>query len=115
VAKLLGVELGELFTVEFANGVIVDDHFINEDGLNRGVCNSYTQVLSELLIGTFKVIKQPWAPKEGERYYAPHPTLDLYDDNLWQDDEIDRDYKRNVGVYRTKEEAIAKAKELGWT
>ena len=68
VAKLLGVELGERFTVEFGNGICVNDHFINEDGLNRGTCNSYTQVLSELLIGNFKVVKQPWTPKEGERY-----------------------------------------------
>jgi hypothetical protein len=115
VAKLLGVELGERFKIEFENGECIDNYSIREDGLNWRMCNSYTKLLVELLIGTVEVVKQPWTPKEGERYYAPHPTLDLYDDNLWQDDQIDRDYKRNVGVYRTKEEAIAKAKELGWT
>ena len=32
----------------------------------------------------------------------------------WYDETEDHNIKKNVGVYRTKERAIEKARELGW-
>ena len=56
----------------------------------------------------------PFEPKEGDIYY--YPSFDMrssiwYNAN-WQGSRKDENIKRAVGVYRTKEEAIAKAKEL---
>ena len=57
-----------------------------------------------------------WTPEHRERYYYPIFTDEkLYDYAHWFNDNVDFAIKRNVGVYRTEEEAIAKAKELGWT
>ena len=57
-----------------------------------------------------------WMPKKGEFYYLPSFENDgLYTYHRWENDSTDNCIKRNVGVYRTREEAIAKAKELGWT
>ena len=56
-----------------------------------------------------------WVPKSGDVYYYPSFTKQLVGSSCWDDFENDLAIKRNVGVYRTREEAIAKAKELGWT
>lgn len=55
----------------------------------------------------------PYNPEEGNVYY--YPCFDmycLYLDNKWGSSKKEENIKRAVGVYRTKEEAIAKAKEL---
>jgi hypothetical protein len=60
--------------------------------------------------------KCEWVPKRDEFYYFPSFSKStLYDVDYWNGDEYYLAIKRNVGVYRTAEEAIAKAKELGWT
>jgi hypothetical protein len=57
-----------------------------------------------------------WMPKRGELYYFPSfSESTLYDTDYWNGVEEEINILRNVGIYRTKEEAIAKAKELGWT
>jgi hypothetical protein len=56
-----------------------------------------------------------WTPKEDEKFYHPDFTGELVCEYRWDGCYYDLEVKRNVGVYRTKEEAIAKAKELGWT
>jgi hypothetical protein len=58
-----------------------------------------------------------WTPEYNERYYMPcfYIPEDLFDSYSWRGDATDLAIQRNVGIYRTKEEAIAKAKELGWT
>jgi CRISPR/Cas system-associated protein Cas10 (large subunit of type III CRISPR-Cas system) len=56
-----------------------------------------------------------WMPKRDQLYYYPYFDNNLYSNDHWKDDCFDLAIKRNVGIYRTSEEAIAKAKELGWT
>jgi hypothetical protein len=51
----------------------------------------------------------------GKTYYYPYYDDNLYSQDCWKGDEYDLAINRNVGIYRTSEEAIAKAKELGWT
>ena len=54
-------------------------------------------------------------PMDGEDYYYP-----CFDDEggygfaVWRGDSIDSNIKKVVGVYRTREQAIEKARELGW-
>ena len=62
-----------------------------------------------------KVEPCEWMPKKGEKIYYPTFSDTLYEVEHWYDTDWAEAIKRNVGVYRTKEEAIAKAKELGWT
>jgi len=67
--------------------------------------------LQELLTGKIKIIPTKWKPKKGEVFY----TLDFSEDNLiegytWNDNVFNNlVYKRNL-VFKTKEEAIEKAK-----
>jgi len=56
-----------------------------------------------------------WVPKKGEKAYYPDFSDALYEVEYWDDSDCAEAIKRNVGVYRTKEEAIARAKSLGWT
>lgn len=54
-------------------------------------------------------------PTLGERYYFP--VFDIrkgVDWNKWEDTYCDNNTKRCVGAYRTYEQAIQKARELGW-
>ena len=55
----------------------------------------------------------PYNPEEGDKYY--YPSFDIctmWLNGIWDDTKRDENTKKAVGVYRTKEEAIAKAKEL---
>ena len=55
----------------------------------------------------------PYNPEEGDMYY--YPSFDIctmWLNGIWDDTKKDENTKKAVGVYRTKEEAIAKAKEL---
>ena len=54
-------------------------------------------------------------PKEREEYW--HPCFideEGVSTERWYDETEDHNIKKNVGVYRTKERAIEKARELGW-
>lgn len=50
-----------------------------------------------------------------EQYFYPSfPSLEGFGSNHFDNDFIDNKIKRIAGIFRTKEEAIKKAKELGW-
>ena len=68
---------------------------------------------NNILEATFEECE--WIPKRDQLYYYPYFDNNLYSNDHWKDDCFDLAIKRNVGIYRTSEEAIAKAKELGWT
>ena len=54
-------------------------------------------------------------PKVGERYYYPNfENTEPWELREYRNNAFHNRIKRNVGVYRTKEQAIEKAKELGW-
>ena len=56
-----------------------------------------------------------FSPMNGEGYYFPvFDDIYGYDHAVWNDDSIDFNIKKAVGVYRTREQAIEKARELGW-
>jgi hypothetical protein len=116
VAELLGVELGEWFKVKTKEGnVIASSYVITEEHLQNDCFDIRDNRMVDLLTGKLEIIKQPWTPKEGESYYIPSFRNELYEHDRWYGSNNTLSCKRNVGVYRTKEEAIVKAKELGWT
>jgi hypothetical protein len=60
-----------------------------------------------------KVVDYVWKPKTGERYYAPAPIHnEKYVSFLWEEDYIDNRRLSEGLVYRTSEEAIARAKRM---
>jgi hypothetical protein len=69
--------------------------------------------INNIIESTFEECE--WMPKRDQLYYYPYPDNNLYSNDYWKDDYFDFAIRRNVGIYRTREEAIDKAKELGWT
>ena len=109
VAKMLGVELEEEFTVPnkvatlkiSANNGLMCKFKDNE---NWEYCALYLQ---ELLMGDMEIVKLPWKPKKDENYYYPNISLKKTSRDVWFDTTFDYAIY-NLGVcYKTKEEAEA--------
>lgn len=123
VAKLLGVEEGEVFQVndgtlekcffKFADGFLQLSEK-GEDDDTWVVAND--SILIGLLYGNLSIRKPLWKPVFGEKYYTS--TIDrkdlpfLYTAVSWADDRIDKEFYERGLVFKTKEEAIAMAETL---
>ena len=115
VAELLGLELGDEFALEKAPEHSI--YRISADGIevyHKEECywEVLPQMLAHLLTGKERIIKMPWKPAEGERYYEP-----IIDNFLgracftcWSGSEYDNYRYENGLVFRTEEEAIEMAK-----
>ena len=119
VAKLLGVELEEEFRIE---GTHVDYIYkISEKGLflrcsGRDWWEEVPDTLVQMLAGmTRKIIKLPWKPHIGEKFYIPciHTELEyMYNVYYWNNDDYDKEYYRMGLVCKTPEEAVALTKKM---
>ena len=75
VAKILGVEIGEVFTVKINCEETIGSYMFIDTGLKRlnakGDCwDSVTDNTLELLLNeTYAVDKKPWKPKDGDYYF----------------------------------------------
>lgn len=90
--------------------------------INKGLIEKYSEYYDWKKVGfAYNVVVEAdfepceWEPKVGEVYYYPYFGRQLVVAGCWDGFISEIAIKRNVGVYRTKEEAISKAKELGWT
>ena len=123
VAKLLGVEEGEVFQVnddgtlekcffKFTDGFL----YISDNGKDDSWCVANDSILIRLLYGYLSIRKPLWKPTLGEKYYTP--TIDckdlpfLYTSVFWADDRIDKEFYKRGLVFKTKEEAVAMAETL---
>ena len=115
VAKLLGVEIGEVFFIrEYPSDSKMYLKF-TENGLERSLDkDSWAKAAGwvwELIItGALKINKLPWKPREGEKYYVPRIAIRPYDRHYWYYwDNSGVDIKRyDMGIVcKTPEEAIA--------
>lgn len=115
VAKMLGVEIGERFTVKYTKRKIGTSFYFAEDGLhNEESSDVYSMTLAGILYGKYEIKKLPWKPNLNEMYYVPYinGAITNYTKSVWKNDEIDLlRYNANL-VCRTKEEAIEKAKKM---
>ena len=119
VAKLLGVELEEEFRIE---GTHVDYIYkISEKGLflrcsGRDWWEEVPDTLVQMLAGmTRKIIKFPWKPQKGEKYYVPSIVIRPEDRNYyyyWSNDEINIKHYRMGIVCKTPEEATALTEKM---
>ena len=106
VAKLLGVELGEIFEYENLPDIpfkLTETGLVclGPDKLSRDIRN---EALVRLLIGCSKIKRKPWKPKKEEYYWnvrlEGEPWL-----TKWLDDIIDYNNYKLGNCYRTKAEA----------
>ena len=123
VAKLLGVELGESFKItsdthgDYQNYYrFTEDNCLetSDDGVEWKIINAEV-LLKRILMGDIRIVKLPWKPREGEKYYVPRIAIRHYDRHYcyyW--DNSGADIKRyDMGIVcKTPEEAITMAKEM---
>lgn len=105
IAKMLGVEVGEIFKMTDYNSL----YRFTEKGLEfkgtAGWCLS--ERIEWLLTGRNKILKLPWRPKKGEVYCRPTDGFeDVAFDNRGNHP-IDFALKEAGMVFRTKEECEA--------
>ena len=111
-AEWLGVEFNEPFECE--------ENTIKLKITNKGVewltdRGEYAQdhiLIRHLIEGTV-IVK--WVPKYGERYFYPDfSQYSLTCRDSWFNNSYNKLIAKNVGIYRTHEQAKAKAIEFGW-
>lgn len=110
IAKMLGVEIGEEFTIENADRK--ETVVLAMDGLhviqpNNVLGPGHGKLLSNVLQGFYKVKKKPWEPKYKERYYCPCISAKGVNQTPWYGVTTDYLLKAFGMVYRTREEAEA--------
>lgn len=120
VAKLLGVEVGEVFFIkEYPSDSKMYLKF-TENGLERSLDkDSWAKAAGwvwELIItGALKINKLPWKPREGEKYYVPCIAVrpgDRHYHYYWNNDDINIEHYRMGLVCKTIEEAIALTEKM---
>ena len=118
IAGMLGVKINEPFKLKnvYENEEFIDGDFVfNKDGFyidhgpysGEAIEHFYKLISCELEIDRW--------PQVGDNYYAPSFKTEFkFSFEVWNDSDYDYSIKKCVGVYRTKEEAQEKARELGW-
>ena len=106
VAKLLGVELEEVFRLEKYESYFrfTREHFESSlDGNNWSIAHSLT--LLAVLNGTATIKRKP---KYDEKYYIPNISNAFgYNSFYWRGDDSDEKYYNFGIICKSKEEAIA--------
>jgi hypothetical protein len=100
VAKMLGVELGEVFeNISGTNSYVIykEGLFSTYGGTRRD------ELLIDLLLGNIKIKKIPWKPKENESYYC----VDGYGEVnyfIWSNEHLDLLLYKIGNCFKTEEE-----------
>lgn len=117
VAKMFGLELEEHFHItkkSYENTVykFTKDGVVFYDNKLRTWYES-VGALAGILTGETEVVKLPWKPREGDRYYFPCPaTIEKWDYSTWSEREVDY-YRLNHGfACKTMERAVAISQEM---
>ncbi len=66
-------------------------------------------------MGVVEIVKRPWKPREGEKYYVPSIAIrpeDMHYYYYWDNDGVDRKRYDMGIVCKTKEEAIALTEKM---
>ena len=113
ICKMLGVELGEEFEIKGYKGLVykfVDDELIVNSTDDKG-CSGLTanMTLVSLLKGEREIIKLPWKPREGEKYWTFGSVQLQWNvtSYCWYGNPDDVAMFKAGWVYRTREEAEA--------
>ena len=122
VAGLLGVELGESFKLIDDNGGKYHNYyrFTNEKGIEESDDNTNWEsaipgILKWILMREIRIIKLPWKPKMGEKYYIPRIHYNESSSATcfhWGGDTADNKFYQFGLVCKTREEAVALTKKM---
>ena len=118
IAKLLGVELNEVFRIEDFDLELYDFFKITENGLYQSSKSEpYDWKVApnfiSLLTGDIEITKLPQKPAIGDMYCYPDPaTPILWGRCSWRDDEVDNYRFQHGFVFKTTEEAIKAAEKM---
>lgn len=122
VAKMFGLELRETFKIaddifgehpkyyRFAENVCLE---ASNDGAKWDTADA--GVLEDILMGDVRIIKLPWKPQKGEKYYVPSIVIRPEDRNYyyyWSNDDINVEHYRMGIVCKTPEEATALTEKM---
>ena len=115
VANILGVELGEEFEILNSGYIYKIDE--DEGLMHRRLSdnfwhNSSAHDFENLLTGKKEIIKLPWQPKEGDRFYFPATDFQYSCPETWDNHPIDFALKEAGMAFKTKEECEAALPEL---
>ena len=123
VAKLLGVELGESFEITSNTQGDYHNYYrftenncleISDDGVEWKMTTA-AALLKHILMGDIRIVKLPWKPQEGEKYYVPRIAILPYDRHYcyyWDNSGVDiKRYDMGI-VCKTPEEAIKLANKM---
>lgn len=106
VVRMLGVELGEEFKIDGSN--LIYKFF--ENGLYfrciEGWLPAKYQFL-DLIKGELEIVRLPWQPKIGNKYYCPCLYFKYVAHSYWKNTPIEISLKEAGLVFRTKEECEA--------
>ena len=122
VAKLLGVELNEVFFVKGCSGCYTyySKTYLKftesglKDSVNRTSWHSAAAwVWKSLITGALKINKLPWKPSRDDAYYMPSVTsIGKYIKLFWTGSKNDEDSYQQGLVFRTEKEAVELAEEM---
>lgn len=102
IAKMLGVEVGEIFKMTNYNSL----YRFTERGLEfkgtAGWCLS--ERIEWLLTGRNEILKLPWQPKKGEKFYMPSPDFEHALCDYWDGYPSDFALKEAGMVFKTEKE-----------
>lgn len=108
VARMLDVELGEEFNVSSCGQTL---YKLTEDGLSCLVCDKWVEqadfAFMALIKGKYKIIKLPWEPKYGDKYYYPESDFIRVGWYKWANDSVDFALKEAGMIFKTKAECEA--------
>lgn len=112
VAKMLGVEFGEVFYVIDSSGKkISPNYYIAMDGILSDTTPAAKNmgILNKILCGEYTIKRKSWKPKHGETYWFVeiHTDKDGYvgSQEYYYDCSVDVNYYKLGNCYRTREEA----------
>ena len=122
IINLLGVELEEAFKIRRPDYEVCENGiyaFFEGEGLmkknEQGEFDSNSSIeFEDLCLGNYEVVKLPWEPKVGDKYYAiastnnKKPYISLY---IWRGFVVDYTLWKLEMIYRTEEEARAHMEE----
>lgn len=109
VAKMLGVEIGEDFTIIdlLGNKSFELYYFTDTDLMINGSSNcAESSILYNLIVGCYTIKRKPWKPKCNEPFWVVHPDGNIVD-YTWYNSVYSMSNYKLGNCYCTREEAEA--------
>lgn len=102
IAKMLGVEVGEIFKMTNYNSL----YRFTERGLEfKGTAEwCLSERIEWLLTGRNEILKLPWRPKKGQEYYIPNNDFTKVFNFIWDDSAVDFALREAGMAFKTKGE-----------